>query len=188
MKKRRFSKKDWIALGLAELSAKGCDAVKLEAICKAAGLTRGSFYHHFEDHESYLTGLAAQWLKTQTEDVPACLDASAPAEAQSAALTRAALEIDYRLELGMRELGRRLPPVKEIVQKADALRLEVLGGLYQARYGLDAERAAQLAYLEYAAFSGIILLDPDMPANRQSALAGLFDRMIGRALRREADE
>jgi AcrR family transcriptional regulator len=188
MKKRRFNKDDWIALGLEELSAKGCDAVKLEAICKAAGLTRGSFYHHFDDHETYLTSLAQSWLKAQTQDVAAAVDPSRNANDQNAALTEAAMAIDYKLELGIRELGRRLPAVREIIGQADAMRLDVVSKLYEQRYGLDAEAAEQFAYLEYAAFSGIILLDPDMPAGRQRALADLFERTMVRALTREADQ
>jgi AcrR family transcriptional regulator len=186
MSRRRFTREDWVALGLKELSEKNCDAVKLEAICKAAGLTRGSFYHHFVDHERFLTDLARHWLKAQTEDVADLLDPAAAPDDQNAALTRAAMEIDYRLELGMRELGRRLPAVAEIVRQADAMRLEVLSGLYQTRHGLDAATARDLAYLEYAAFSGMILLDPDISTDRQRVLASLYDRTVARALHPEA--
>jgi hypothetical protein len=96
------------------------------------------------------------------------------------------MAIDYRLELGIRELGRRLPAVSEIIKQADAMRLDVVSRLYQARYGLDAEAADEFAYLEYAAFSGIILLDPDIPAATQKALADLFDRTMAQALLPEA--
>jgi hypothetical protein len=85
-------------------------------------------------------------------------------------------------------LGRRLPAVREIIGQADAMRLDVVSKLYEQRYGLDAEAAEQFAYLEYAAFSGIILLDPDMPAGRQRALADLFEETMVRALTREADQ
>lgn len=182
VKKRRFTEEDWIALGLEELSAKGCDAVKLEAICKAAGLTRGSFYHHFQDHESFLTGLAQSWLEAQTEEVAKTVEIEASVEAQSAALTQAAMNIDYRLELGIRELGRRLPCVNEIIRRADAMRLTVISKLYQGRFGLDAKDADQFAYIEYAAFSGIILLDPEIHVERQQALADLFEKTMARAL------
>ncbi len=188
MKKRRFSKEDWIALGHEQLSANGCDAVKLEAICKAAGLTRGSFYHHFQDHESFLVGLAQHWLKSQTTDIAAAVDPDASAIDQSTALTEAAISIDYRLELGIRELGRRLPAVKKVIQKADVMRQEVVSGIYQRRYGLDANSADEFAYLEYAAFSGIILLDPEISAARQRALADLFERTVAMALEVEATQ
>ncbi len=185
MSKRRFSKQDWITLGLQALSTGGSEAVKLEAICKAAGLTRGSFYHHFEDHESFLTGLALFWLESQTAEVSRAVDPQASAEEQNAALTKAAMEIDYRLELGMRELGRRLPEIDRIIKQADAIRLETISGIYQRRFGLKAETADGLAHIEYAAFSGIILLDPDISHARQTALADLYERTILRALGKE---
>lgn len=158
----------------------------MEPICKAAGLTRGSFYHHFDDHESFLTGLARRWLKAQTEDLAAAVDPKVPASDQNAALTEAAIAIDYKLELGIRELGRRLPAAGEIIRQADAMRLAIVSQLYQARYGLDATVADQFAYIEYAAFSGIILLEPDIPADRRKALADLFERTMAQALPPEA--
>ncbi len=182
MTSRRFRKEDWIVLGLAELSAKGPEAVKLEAICKAAGLTRGSFYHHFADHEGYLTALAHRWRETRTTDVAAAIDPATPPADQSGALTEAALQIDYRLELGMRELGRRVPAIGRILREADAARLAVLTTLYRSRYDLDAATAESLAFIEYAAFNGIILLEPDMPEERQRALAALYDQTMSRAL------
>lgn len=183
MKKRRFKKDDWLRHGMAELSANGPEAVKLEAICKSAGLTRGSFYHHFDDHEAYLTGIASKWLETQTDAVALTMDPSDPIKKQGEALSEAAMAIDYRLELGIRELGRRLPAVEEIVRSADDHRISVVTDLYRRSYDLDEEQAAAFAYLEYAAFSGIILLDPDISKERQVALAALFDTTIAKALR-----
>ena len=185
MSRRRFTKDEWIALGLRELADRGCDAVKLEAICKAASLTRGSFYHHFADHETFLTALALQWLTTQTEEVAATLDPEATVAEQSAALTEAAMQIDYRLELGIRELGRRIPAVSEIIREADAMRLRLISTLYQMRFNIAPDRADQFAYLEYAAFSGIILLNPDIAEDRQQALADLFEATVTRALTSE---
>ncbi|WP_299685862.1 TetR/AcrR family transcriptional regulator [uncultured Tateyamaria sp.] len=182
MTRRRFSRDDWVALGLAELSANGAEAVKLEAICAAANLTRGSFYHHFADHESFLVALADAWHRTQTQDVASAIDPDAPAAQQDAALTEAAMAIDYRLELGIREVGRRRPAVAQIVRDADDLRLDVLTSLYCQRFALDDATARNCAHLEYAAFSGIILLDPDMDRDRQLELAALYDRMIRAAL------
>lgn len=185
MKKRRFSKDDWLLHGMAELSANGPEAVKLEAICKSAGLTRGSFYHHFDDHEAYLTGIALKWLDTQTSAVANTMDPSETVAQQNEALSKAAMSIDYRLELGIRELGRRLPAVAEIVRGADTQRLSVVSDLYRRRYDLSEADAAAFAYLEYATFSGIILLDPDIADERQKALSALFDKTIAKALNAE---
>lgn len=178
MKKPRFRKEDWLELGLAALSKDGPEAIKLEAICKAAGLTRGSFYYHFEDHETFVTGLATHWFKTQTEQVAATMDAYEATKDQIEALTEAAMHIDYRLELAMRELARRIPAVQQIVQQADQTRLAAVTDLYQARYGISHNEAAELAFLEYAAFSGLILISPDMDIDAQRALAARYDHII----------
>lgn len=184
MSRRRFTKQDWVALGLEELSAKGPEAIKLEAICSAANLTRGSFYHHFDDHDTFLMALADAWLATQTTEVAEVIDPTTPPARQSEALTEAAMQIDYRLELGIRELGRRIPAIDQIIRQADAIRLEVITTLYQRRFDLDRTMAEDLAFIEYAAFSGIILLDPSIDAARQKTLAALFDKTISRALDR----
>jgi AcrR family transcriptional regulator len=190
LSRRRFSRQDWIALGQEQLASQGPEAVKLDAICKAAGLTRGSFYHHFTDHKTFLIALAEAWLASETEDVAAHLDAAASAADRMAALTDAAMSINYRLELGMRELARRLEPVHAIVARADAMRLDVLTHLYAARFGLPDETARSYAYLEYAAFSGLILLEPDMAPERQTSLAeryaDLVERVLGRGVGPEA--
>lgn len=178
MKRPRYKKADWVRLGQSELARLGPEAVKLEAICEAAGLTRGSFYHHFEDHETYLVSLAQNWFETQTIEVAKMVDATASAADQGAMLTDAALAIDFKLELGMRELARRLPSVKEVVDKADKVRQDVLTDIYKKRFHLDDKTAEAFAYLEYAAFSGIILINPEIDEARQRQLASLYERAM----------
>ena len=181
MTRKRLSRTDWLDLGLAALAEGGIDAIKLEPICDAAGLTRGSFYHHFSDHGAFLQGLAERWAERQTEDLAKKV-AETPPEDQAETLTEAALRIDYRLELGIRELGRRVPEVSEIVRKTDARRLSLLTDIYSARFGLAAAAARDFAFLEYAAFSGVILIDPDMDSTEQRRLAGLYDDMVAKVL------
>lgn len=178
MRKPRFRKEDWLDLGLAALSKDGPEAIKLEAICKAAGLTRGSFYYHFEDHDAFVAGLAAHWFETQTEQVAKTIETYEETRDQIEALTEAAMQIDYRLELAMRELARRMPAVQQIVEQADQARLAAVAELYTARFGVSQEEAAELAFLEYAAFSGLILISPDMEIDAQRALAARYDQII----------
>lgn len=183
IKKRRFNKADWIALGLSQLSERGVEAIKLEAICKAAGLTRGSFYYHFIDHEKFLIEMVQNWGKTHTDDVAEQIGNDMSAENKATALTDASMQIDYRLELGIRELARRVPDAAKIVKETDAQRLEILSAIYVQRFGLENTQAKDLAYLEYAAFCGIILLDPNMARPRQHLLAALYDDLVQTSFR-----
>ena len=186
MSKKRFNAEDWLTLGLAELSRAGPEAVKLDAICKAAELTKGSFYYHFADHQSFLVGMAERWLVEQTDQIADQVAALTeqgdfgPDVMQQ--MTDAAIGIDYKLELSMRELGRRVPDVNAVIAKADHKRIGVLSKIYQVRYNQPADLAARLAYLEYAAFSGIVLLNPDMPEAEQRGFASLYEEIITSAL------
>ena len=162
--------------------------MKLEAICAAAGLTRGSFYHHFKDHGTFLTDLARHWLTRQTTDIADRVADHPVSPEKAEALTEAAMTIDYRLELGMRELGRRVPEVGGIVREADETRLKVVADIYAARFGIDAGTAARFAMLEYAVFNGVILIDPDYPPEEQRSLAALFGRMASDFLEKTPSE
>jgi len=150
--------------------------VKLEAICAAAGLTRGSFYYHFTDHTAFQVALADGWAQTHTTDLLEGLGTELDADA--AHLTECALAIDFRLEIGIRELARRVPEVADIVKKTDKTRLEALATFHRARFGVTPDRAADLAFIEYAAYCGMVLVQPDLPPDRQQKLAAMFESMV----------
>ena len=181
-KKQRLKAADWIALGLKELARLGPEAIKLEAICTAAGLTRGSFYHHFDSHTTFLRELAEAWRQQSTEDVATTIDDSETAEHAAHTLTAAALEIDYKLELGIRELARRMPDIAAVVAETDRMRTSILAGIYAERFDLEAEAAKDYALLEYAAFSGLILLNPAMDRSDQTRLADRYESLIEQTL------
>jgi AcrR family transcriptional regulator len=180
--KRRFSAADWITLGHKALSAGGAEAIKLDAICKAAGLTRGSFYHHFTDHTAFLTVLAAAWAAQNTSRLVASLEGVEDADAQH--LNDMALDLDFALEVGIRELARRVPQVAAIVEEADAGRLSVLTDLARARFRLSDRAAADLAFIEYAAFCGMTLIRPQL--DRKTLLR--LSRTLDGLMRRHADD
>lgn len=177
----RYTAAHWIALGHKALAEGGADAVKLEAICKAAGLTRGSFYHHFKDHPAFLAALAAAWADRNTSRLMAGLgtDNGQP-DADARTLNERAFDLDFALEVGMRDLARRHPAVAEIVAETDDRRLAVLRDLAQARFGLSSDKAADVAFLEYAAFCGMMLIRPGLDRATRDRLSRLLDDMTRR--------
>ena len=48
------SEEKWIIAGLHALSSEGIGAVKVEALARQLGLTKGSFYHHFKNRGALL--------------------------------------------------------------------------------------------------------------------------------------
>lgn len=57
----------WLLAGQDLLRSGGIGAVKLHSLTKAAGLTTGSFYHHFGGMPDYLDALAACFGDDQVE-------------------------------------------------------------------------------------------------------------------------
>ncbi len=178
MKKRRLSKDDWLDLGLTALSEDGADALKLDAICARAALTKGSFYHHFKDHVAFLEGVVYAWKQAQTDNVIAEAQHASNPDDIANALLEQALEMDFALELGVRELARRNETIDAIVKDVDEARAGFMTQLYSQRFGRDETEVKDAAFLEYAAFAGFMMLVPDMTTEKQRHLANLYDDMV----------
>lgn len=175
-KKPRYSAADWISLGHEVLAESGAEAVKLETICKAAGLTRGSFYYHFKDHTAFLIELAKAWAEQNTSRLIAAHEGLEDKDAQT--LNDMALDLDFGLEVGIRELARRVPDVATVVAQTDTERLSTLSDLAHARFGLAEPEAADLAFIEYAAFCGMMLIRPGLDQTTQLRLSRTLDAMM----------
>lgn len=174
----RLSRKDWLALAVDRLASEGPTALKLDAICRAANLTRGSFYHHFKDHPAFLNAVVGFWAEIQTADIIARAKDAQSAEEVHTRLDELASTADFRLELGIRHLIEIHPHLRERVSQVDRQRRDFLSDLHMARFGLARAMAENLADLEYASFLGAVVLDPGIRPDRTRALSELFDELV----------
>jgi TetR/AcrR family transcriptional regulator, transcriptional repressor for nem operon len=76
---------------LEVIRAKGYTATRIEDVCEAAGLTKGSFFHHFKSKEELALAAAEHW-----NDVTGGLFASAPYQQLSDPLDRLLGYVDFR--------------------------------------------------------------------------------------------
>ena len=53
----KLSQQDWIVRGLDTLRAQGISGVRVEPMARELGVTKGSFYWHFKDHDDFLQQL-----------------------------------------------------------------------------------------------------------------------------------
>jgi TetR/AcrR family transcriptional repressor of nem operon len=74
--------------------AKGYTATRIEDVCAEAGLTKGSFFHHFKSKEDLALAAAAHWDARATESF-----AGAPYHKQPDPLDRLIAYIDFRKEI-----------------------------------------------------------------------------------------
>lgn len=168
---------DWLALGLARLAAEGPTALLLERICAAAGKTRGSFYHHFEDHADFLDALAEHWRQRHTEALIDLAREGSTAD-RLRAIKQLASHIDAAVEIGMRRLGGTHERIQAVVDEVDRRRIEYLTGLHQSRAGVARDQAATLARLEYAAYVGSQVLWPGADPQEVAKTGDLLDELL----------
>src|SRR5262249_53301309 len=65
----RTPRSRWIDEGLRALAADGPDAVRVEVLAQALGVTKGGFYGQFADRNALLEEMLDTWERDSTDDV-----------------------------------------------------------------------------------------------------------------------
>jgi AcrR family transcriptional regulator len=65
----RTTRERWIEQGLQALAAGGPDAVRVEALAKDLGVTKGGFYGSFADRNALLEAMLDTWEREATDEV-----------------------------------------------------------------------------------------------------------------------
>src|ERR1051325_11082310 len=60
-KPARLDAEAWVAAAFDALAEGGVDAVRVEPLAKALGITKGSFYWHFADRRALLDAMLTAW-------------------------------------------------------------------------------------------------------------------------------
>jgi len=188
-RRARLSRDDWLALGLKRLTRHGAGALKLEALCAAAGKTRGSFYHHFADMEAFIAALLGRWVTMNTEDIIAAVEAEAARaggpDARRAALSRLAAALDPRAETAIRRFAGANHAAEHAVGKVDRMRIDYLARLNREEFGFSRRKAQTLALIEYSAFVGAQFLAPADMARLQKDASAYMELMLEAAARKK---
>jgi AcrR family transcriptional regulator len=67
LESRHESKARFLSAAVHVIRAKGYSATRIEDVCEAAGLTKGSFFYHFESKEGLALEAADYWRPVQTD-------------------------------------------------------------------------------------------------------------------------
>ena len=66
-KTKRLTREDWANAALKAISKQGLSGVAVEPIAKELGVTKGSFYWHFENREGLIDAVVEFWKRKNTE-------------------------------------------------------------------------------------------------------------------------
>ncbi len=155
----RLSVEDWLQAGYALLAEHGLRALKVERLCQQAGVTKGSFYWHFADMDSYRAALVDSWNTFLDKDRQSLaeLDALPPRERLSAMMTALTGPQHWMLERAMREWARTDSAAAANVRAADRRLLRSVTKAY-SDYGFGPADAKLRAELTFAAGIGLLHL------------------------------
>lgn len=125
----------WIDAALGFLSAGGPDAVRVEPLARALGVTRGGFYWHFEDRQALLDELLDTWERRAVEDVVARVESDGgDARTRLRRLFALASEPSggevLRIDLAVRDWARREPAVARRLRRVDDRRMDYMRSLF----------------------------------------------------------
>jgi AcrR family transcriptional regulator len=124
----RTPREAWVEAGLRALAEGGVHAVRVEALAKALGVTKGSFYGHFADRGALLAAVLDTWERESVDDV---LDRVEREGGDALDKVRLAGRLTFSsdrilpIDLAVRDWARRDPDVAERQRRVDNRRVQL---------------------------------------------------------------
>ncbi|MDA3921427.1 MAG: TetR/AcrR family transcriptional regulator [Salinisphaera sp.] len=164
-----LSSQDWAEAALNAIGDRGVEAVAVEPLARALGVTKGSFYWHFPNRDALLSAALQLWEARETDEVLARVAQETNPRAR---IKRLVTEVNTsrRASRVYLALSNATKPafVRDYVERVSQRRLSFITDCYGA-LGLSAERARQWALQTYSVFLGSLQIRRDLPAEWPAA-------------------
>jgi AcrR family transcriptional regulator len=131
----RTPRSSWIEQGLRALAAGGPDAVRIELLARALGVTRGGFYWHFDDRPALLEEILDTWERESVDEVIERVErggGNTRAKLRRLSALAASSDQPLRIDLAVRDWARREQTVAERLRRVDNRRMDYLRSLFGA--------------------------------------------------------
>jgi AcrR family transcriptional regulator len=133
----RTPRGSWIDEGLRALADGGPDAVRIETLAKALGVTKGGFYWHFDDRRALLEEMLDTWERVSVDEVIERVEGGG-GDARTKLRRLFALASAgegpelLRIDLAVRDWARRDQTVAERLRRIDNRRMDYMRSLFGA--------------------------------------------------------
>jgi len=130
----RTPRSRWIEEGLRALAAGGPDAVRVEVLAHALGVTKGGFYGHFADRNALLDEMLDAWERMSIDEVLERVERKG-GDARARVRLAGALTFSRELlpvDLAIRDWARRDQAVAARLRRVDNRRMDYLRLLFGA--------------------------------------------------------
>jgi AcrR family transcriptional regulator len=123
----------WIEEAFRAFGVGGPDAVRIETLAQALGVTKGGFYWHFDDRRALLEEMLDSWERAVTDEVIERVESGGgDARAKLRRLFAIASSSSgmLKVELAIRDWGRRDADVAARLRRLDNRRMEYMRQLF----------------------------------------------------------
>jgi AcrR family transcriptional regulator len=176
----RTPRSKWIEEGLRALAAGGPDAVRIEPLAQALGVTRGGFYWQFEDRRALLEEMLDTWERMSVDEVIERVEGEGEdARARLRrlfALASSSQEL-LRIDLAVRDWSRREQTVAERLRRVDNRRMEYLRALFSA-FCSDDDEVEVRCMLAFSVWIGNHFIAADHGARKRAEVLDLGMRWL----------
>lgn len=161
--RQNLSAEDWAEAALDAIAIGGIDAVAVEPLARGLGVTKGSFYWHFQNREALLRAALQLWERHQIDEILSKVDPAAEPYERIVRLFKAAnMSVrDGRLYLAIAAAADN-PMVQAFVQRLSERWINYLDESYRA-LGYGTAEARQWALFAFATFMGNLQVRRDTP-------------------------
>jgi len=185
----KVTKDDWLAVAMDVLVSQGIEQVKVLTLGERLGVSRSSFYWYFKNRQDLLDALLSVWENQNTGAIVA--HTLLPADTITAAvcnLFRCFVDIDvfnHQLDFAVREWSRRSGPVRHVVDRSDAARVEAIRAMFE-RHAYEPDDAVSRARILYYMQIGYYALElRESLETRLSLVPGYLKGFTGETPRQE---
>lgn len=183
MAKARTPRRTWIEEGLSALAGGGPNAVRVEALAEAIGVTKGGFYWHFADRKALLDEMLDSWERSMVDGVIERVEAEGgEARERLRLLFALASTGDVRrllkVELAVRDWARRDETVARRLQAVDNRRMDYMRALF-GDFCHDADDVEVRCMYAFSLFTGShFIVAEHGTRSRAEVLRMALDRLL----------
>jgi AcrR family transcriptional regulator len=176
----RTPRSSWIEEGLRALAAGGPDAVRIEPLARALGVTRGGFYWHFDSRRALLEEILETWERVSVDDVIERVESEggdAKAKLRRLSALAASSDEPLRTDLAVRDWARRERTVADRLRRVDNRRMDYMRSLFGA-FCPDADDAEARCMVFYSLWIGSHFIAADHGARSRADVLKLALRRL----------